>query len=404
MADMGAEPNPFDPVPFGSPFVIGNEIDYIAAALRQANLAGDHAFTELCHTWLEQNLGTHRAFLTHSCTAALEMCALLLNAGPGDEVIMPSYTFVSTANAFVLRGAVPVFIDIRDDTLTIDDGLIEQAITPRTKAIVPVHYAGVPCAMDVILAIARDRRLAVVEDAAQAFGSTFDGRALGTLGDLGCMSFHETKNVISGEGGALFVNEPSFAERAETIRNKGTDRGKFYRGETDNYTWVDIGSSFLPGEVVAAFLYAQLQQADHINASRRATVARYEQLLCGLADAGRIAFPGVSLSDAGNGHVFYFLTRSPQERTSLLTHLRGAGISAVFHYVPLHSSPAGRRYGHVGSSMAVTDSVAGRLIRLPTYHGLSEGDQERVIDAVWDFYRPRPRAHARTLPLSGQQR
>jgi dTDP-4-amino-4,6-dideoxygalactose transaminase len=377
---------PQDVVPFGRPFIIGKELHYISQAVLQGSLAGDHHFTKQCNAWLEQNLGTHKALLTHSCTAALEMAAILIDTQPGDEVIMPSYTFVSTANAFVLRGGTPVFVDVRRDTLNLDEKLLKAAITPRTRAIVPVHYAGVSCDMDAILAIAAEHGLAVIEDAAQAFGSTHGGKALGTLGALGCMSFHETKNVISGEGGALFVNDPALARRAEIIREKGTNRSEFFRGQVDKYTWVEMGSSFLPGELVAAFLAAQLENSEEVNANRRAIVARYEQLMTDLLATGRIEGPGVRLSEEANGHMYYFFADSLDDRSALLHELRSAGVGAVFHYVPLHSSPAGERYGRVGSSMAVTDSIADRLVRLPVFYGLSESDQERLVDVIYDFY------------------
>lgn len=376
-----------DVIPFGRPFVAGKELYYIAKAVEQGALAGDQAFTKLCHRWLENRIGCWRALLTHSCTAALEMAAILTDVKPGDEVIMPSYTFVSTANAFVLRGATPVFVDIRPDTLNLDEKLVAAAVTDRTRAIVPVHYAGVPCEMDVLTDIANQHKLWLIEDAAQALQSKWKTRPLGSIGHLGCLSFHETKNVISGEGGALLINDPDLIERAEIIREKGTNRSQFFRGMVDKYTWVDVGSSYLPGELIAAFLYAQLEHADEITAQRRATVARYEQLLEPLQQAGHIDLPAISLHEEGNGHMFYFLAKNLEQRTALLKHLRESGASAVFHYVPLHSSPAGRQYGRVGSDLSVTDSIADRLVRLPLYHGMTEAEQDRVAQVVFDFYR-----------------
>ncbi|WP_175692847.1 dTDP-4-amino-4,6-dideoxygalactose transaminase [Burkholderia ambifaria] len=383
---MFAPPN-LDRIPFGRPFIVGKELYYIAKAVEQGGLAGDQAFTKLCHQWLETRIGCHRALLTHSCTAALEMAAILTDVGPGDEVIMPSYTFVSTANAFALRGATPVFVDIRPDTLNLDEKLVAAAITERTRAIVPVHYAGVSCDMDTIAHLADDYRLWVVEDAAQAIQSTWKGKPLGSLGHLACLSFHETKNVIAGEGGALLVNDARLVERAEIIREKGTNRSQFFRGQVDKYTWVDLGSSYLPGELIAAFLYAQFEHADVITAQRRATVKRYEEALRPLHDAGHLTLPAMPLSEAGNGHLFYFLARDLGERTALLERIRAAGVFAVFHYVPLHSSPAGRRYGRCGSGMQVTDDVADRLVRLPLYHAMSDAEQDRVLQVVSDFYR-----------------
>lgn len=382
------DPPNLEDIPFGRPFIVGKELYFIAKAVEQGGLAGDKAFTKLCHNWLESRLGCTRALLTHSCTAALEMAAILTEVGPGDEVIMPSYTFVSTANAFVLRGATPVFVDVRRDTLNLDEKLVAAAITDRTRAIVPVHYAGVPCEMDVLAQLATDRKLWLIEDAAQALQSNWNGKALGSIGHMGCLSFHETKNIISGEGGALLINDERLVERAEIIREKGTNRSQFFRGQTDKYTWVDIGSSYLPGELIAAFLYAQLEHAELITAQRRATVSRYQLQMQALAATGRIELPTISLSEQGNGHMFYFLAQDLKQRTDLLQHLHNAGVGAVFHYVPLHSSPAGKRYGRAGSAMLVTDFIADRLVRLPLYHGMTQAEQDRVLDVVFDFYRP----------------
>jgi dTDP-4-amino-4,6-dideoxygalactose transaminase len=374
-------------IPFNKPFTIGAELDYITDAVKRGHLSGDGHYTKLCHRWLEDRLGAARALLTHSCTAALEMAAILCDIRPGDEVIMPSYTFVSTANAFVLRGGVPVFVDIRRDTLNLDESLIEAAITPRTKAIVPVHYAGVACEMDTIMAIARRHRLQVVEDAAQAVLSGYKGRRPGAIGDLGCLSFHETKNVISGEGGALLVNNPALVERAEIIREKGTNRSQFFRGEVDKYTWVDIGSSFLPSELVGAFLWAQLEQAEVVIAKRRHICAIYREALQDLADQGRLTLPRVEPEGVtGNGHMFYLFTRSAAERAPLLAHLKAAGAYAVFHYVPLHASPAGRRYGRSAGALAVTEDLAERLVRLPLYYSLGDDEARQVAAAVRRFY------------------
>jgi dTDP-4-amino-4,6-dideoxygalactose transaminase len=383
---MFGTPN-LDSIPFGRPFVVGKELYYIAKAVEHGGLAGDQVFTKLCHRWLEERLGSQRALLTHSCTAALEMAAILTDVKPGDEVIMPSYTFVSTANAFVLRGATPVFVDIRPDTLNLDERLVAAAITERTRAIVPVHYAGVSCDMDTLGQLAEDRNLWIVEDAAQALQSTWKGKSLGSIGHLGCLSFHETKNVISGEGGALLINDPRLIERAEIIREKGTNRSQFFRGMVDKYTWVDIGSSYLPGELIAAFLYAQLEHADAITAQRRATVKRYQELLQPLERTGHIELPAVPLSERGNGHMFYFFARDLTQRTELLRQIRKVGVNAVFHYVPLHSSPAGRQFGRCGSDLGVTDHVADRLVRLPLYHDMSEAEQDRILSVVFDFYR-----------------
>ncbi len=373
-------------IPFGKPFVAGKELFYIAQAVVDGHLSGDGLFTERCHKWFAQRLGCKSALLTHSCTAALEMAAMLCDLEPGDEVILPSFTFVSTANAFVLRGAVPVFVDIRPDTLNINEALIEQAITPKTKAIVPVHYAGVTCDMNAIMAIAQHHDLAVIEDAAQALLSTDRGRALGTIGHLGCLSFHETKNVICGEGGALLINDPRYIERAEIIREKGTNRSQFFRGEIDKYTWVDIGSSYLPGELVGAFLYGQLEHADAITAVRRRICQRYRELLRPLQERDLVRLPQEDIERASNGHMFYIITQSLEQRTALLQHLKIRNIYAVFHYVPLHSSPAGLRYGRVSGEMTTTDYISDRLLRLPIYYEMCDEDIERVIGAVESFF------------------
>jgi len=367
------------PIPFNWPYLTGKEVRYIEEAHATGQLAGDGPFTKRCHAWLEERSGCRKALLTHSCTAALEMAALLLDLEPGDEVIMPSFTFVSTANAFALRGAVPVFVDIRDDTLNLDERLIEAAITPRTRAIVPVHYAGVACDMDAILAIAARHRLKVVEDAAQGVMATYKGRALGSIGDLGALSFHETKNLISGEGGALLVNDPGMAQRAEIIREKGTDRSRFARGEVDKYTWQDLGSSFLPGELVAAFLWGQLGEAETITQRRMACWNRYQELLAPLEGKGILRRPIVPAGCVHSAHLYYVLLGPEVDRHAILEELRRHGVGAVFHYVPLHSSPAGRRFARAHGSLDVTQSVARRLIRLPLWVGLTPSQQERVV-------------------------
>jgi dTDP-4-amino-4,6-dideoxygalactose transaminase len=378
-------------IPFNKPFTIGGELENIAAAVREGHLAGDGRFTRQCHEWLERRLGARRALLTHSCTAALEMAAILCDLKPGDEVIMPSFTFVSTANAFVLRGAVPVFVDVRRDTFNLDERLVEAAVTPRTRAIVPVHYAGVACEMDALMALARKRGLLMVEDAAQGMLAEYKGRKLGAIGHLGCLSFHETKNVISGEGGALLVNDERLIARAEVIREKGTNRAQFFRGEVDKYSWVDIGSSYLPSELVGAFLWAQLEQAESINAKRVRLCAAYRQGLEPLAARGAFALPqreppGVT----GNGHMFYILLKDLATRSQLIAHLKARGIHSVFHYVPLHSAPAGRKFGRAAGSMAVTDDVSERLLRLPLYFELTESEVAGIVAAIAEFFDGRP--------------
>jgi len=359
-------------IPFNRPFMTGQEQAYIAQAHALGHLSGDGEFTRRCHAWLENRTGADKALLTHSCTAALEMAALLLDLKPGDEVIMPSFTFVSTANAFVLRGAVPVFVDIRADTLNIDESLIEAAITPRTRAICVVHYAGVACEMDEIMSIAGRHGLAVVEDAAQGIMSTYKGRALGAIGALGALSFHETKNIISGEGGALLVNDPTLVERAEIIREKGTNRSKFFRGQVDKYTWVEVGSSYLPSEILAAFLAAQLDEADPITSRRLALWNRYHAWAAAHEADGRLRRPIVPDHCTHNAHMYYLLLRDLDDRTRFISRLKQEGIGAVFHYIPLHSSPAGLRHGRAAGELPVTDSVSDRLVRMPLWIGLEE--------------------------------
>ena len=369
------------PIPFNRPAIVGGEFDNMCAAVTAGHLSGDGAFTKRCHSWLEARTGARKALLTHSCTAALEMAAILADVGPGDEVIMPSYTFVSTANAFVLRGAVPVFVDVTADTLNLDVAQVESAITARTRAIVPVHYAGVGCEMDEIVGIANRRGLIVIEDAAQGLMSEYRGRPLGGIGHLAAVSFHETKNVISGEGGALLVNDERFAARAEVIREKGTNRASFFRGEVDKYTWVDVGSSFLPSDMIAAFLHAQLEEADSLTRRRLAIWRRYHDAFADLEADGVVRRPIVPAHCRHNAHMYYLLLPTAELRATVLADLKRRGIGAIFHYVPLHSSPAGRRYGRAHGALAVTTDVSERLVRLPLWLGV-EDEQHDVVDAV----------------------
>ena len=375
-------------IPFNKPYLTGREFAYIQEAVQAAQLAGNGRFTRLCHAWLERELGAPRVLLTQSCTAALEMAALLADIQPGDEVILPSFTFVSTANAFVLRGGTPVFVDIRPDTLNIDERLIEAAITPRTKAIVAVHYAGVACEMEAILDIARRHALLVVEDAAQALGSTWHGRPLGTFGQLGALSFHETKNVIAGEGGALIINDRRLIERAEILWEKGTNRTRFFRGEISKYTWVDLGSSYLPSEVTAAFLYAQLEHAADITAGRRALWRMYDDQCAAVPFVQRPVVPDGCVH---NAHLFYVLLPAGVDRSEVLATLNARGVNAVFHYVPLHSAPAGLRFGRTGSAMTVTDDRSSRLIRLPLWLGMTPAHVATVVGVLQDVLTLQPR-------------
>lgn len=369
-------------IPFNKPYMTGRELDYIAQAHAAGHLSGDGPFTKRCHAWLEQATGARRALLTHSCTAALEMAAILLDLRPGDEVIMPSFTFVSTANAFVLRGAVPVFVDIRPDTLNIDETLIEQAITPQTRAICVVHYAGIACEMDAIMAIASRHGLRVIEDAAQGIFSTYKGRPLGSIGDLAALSFHETKNVISGEGGALLINDPALAERAEIIREKGTNRSKFFRGQVDKYTWVDIGSSYLPSELIAAFLMAQLEDAEGITSRRLSIWNRYHTWAAAHEARGLLRRPFIPADCTHNAHMYYLLLRGLSERTRFIEHMKAAGVGVVFHYIPLHTSPAGQRYCRAAeAALPRTDHTSDCLVRMPLWLGL-EDHMDVVLDAA----------------------
>jgi dTDP-4-amino-4,6-dideoxygalactose transaminase len=359
-------------IPFNKPYMTGKELSNIAQAHASGHLAGDGAFTKKCSAWLEQRIGSRKALLTHSCTAALEMAAILADIQPGDEVIMPSYTFVSTSNAFALRGAIPVFVDIRADTLNIDETKIEAAITPRTRAIVPVHYAGVSCEMDTIMAIAERHGLLVIEDAAQGIMSTYKGRPLGSIGHMGALSFHETKNIISGEGGALLINDERFVARAEIIREKGTNRSQFFRGQVDKYTWVDIGSSFLPGEIVAAFLWAQLEEATQINQRRLDIWDTYDASFAALEAAGKIRRPTVPDNCVHNAHMYYLIFPDLQARTAVIDRLKANGVQTVFHYIPLHSSPHGKELGRAVGDMSNTDHTGACLLRLPMWLGLEE--------------------------------
>ena len=372
-------------IPFNKPFIAGRELYYIAQAVTFGKLAGDGAFTQKCCRLLEERFRIPNVLLTPSCTAALEMAAMLCDVGSGDEVIMPSYTFVSTANAFARLGATPVFVDCRPDTLNIDESLIEQSITPRTKAIAPVHYAGVSCEMDCILTIAKKYGLRVVEDAAQGVNGFYNGRALGSLGDLGTYSFHETKNFSCGEGGAICVNDPELLERAEIIRDKGTNRRQFFRGQVDKYTWVDIGSSYVPSEVTSAFLYGQLEQMDDITARRRDLHRSYRSRLKPLEVEGLLRLPRIPEDCDSNFHLFYIVLPDAETRDSLMSHLKSRGILAVFHYVPLHMSPMGLKLGYCPGALPVTENMASRLLRLPMYYDLTEDEQTRVVDCIADF-------------------
>lgn len=371
---------------FNVPPYVGKETEYMKAAIDSHKICGDGEFTKRCNAWIEEHTGTAKALLTTSGTQALEMAALLSDIQPGDEVILPSYTFVSTANAFVLRGAKLVFVDIRPDTMNIDEKLIEDAITDKTRAIVPVHYAGVGCEMDTIMDIAKRHNLVVVEDAAQGVNAFYKGRALGSIGDYGCFSFHETKNYSMGEGGAVLINRPEQIEDAEIIREKGTDRSRFFRGQVDKYTWVNIGSSFLPSDINAAYLMAQLEMADEINENRLQSWTRYNEGLQDLAQEGVIELPYIPEECAHNAHMFYIKTKDMEERKALISYLKERDIAAVFHYVPLHSAPAGLRFGRFHGEDRYTTKESERLLRLPMYYNLSESDQQKVIDAVHGFY------------------
>ena len=374
-------------IPFNKSYFWDKQIDYIKEAVFNNKVSGDGKFTKLCSAWIEENTGTQKALLTTSCSTALEMAALLLDIKPGDEVIMPSFTFVSTANAFVMRGAQIVFVDIRPDTQNIDEKLIEDAITDKTKAIVPVHYAGVGCEMDEILKIARAHDLKIVEDAAQGVMASYKGRALGSIGDMGCFSFHETKNYSMGEGGAVLINDPEYIEMAEIVREKGTDRSRFLRGQVDKYSWVEKGSSYLPSDMNAAFLLPQLEIADEINENRLASWRHYYESLKPLQEREIIELPYIPEECSHNAHMFYIKVRDIEERTRLIAHLRENEVSAVFHYVPLHSAKAGQKYGRFHGEDRFTTRESERLLRLPMYYGLKPEEVEHVAEAIIGFYR-----------------
>lgn len=374
-------------IPFNKPPFSGLEENCIKQALKGTKLSGDGPFSQKCQNWFEANLPAKKVLLTPSCTAALEMAALLIDIEPGDEVIMPSYTFVSTANAFVLRGAKIVFVDIRPDTMNIDENLIEAAITDKTRAIVPVHYAGVGCEMNTIMAIANRHKLYVIEDAAQGMMSHYKGQALGTIGHIGTFSFHETKNYTSGgEGGLIIINDEKFAERAEIIREKGTNRSQFFRGMVDKYQWVDVGSSHLPSELQAAYLWGQLESAQEINESRLSAWDFYDKKLRPLADQGRIELASIPSGCTHNAHMFHLKTSGLEERTSLLQHFKQREILAVFHYVPLHTAKAGRDYGRFHGVDRFTTNESERLVRLPMWFGIDAETQQKVVDAIFEFY------------------
>lgn len=375
-----------DLINFNVPPFTGKEMDYIKIAVENQKICGDGEFTLKCNEWIEKKTGTEKCLLTTSCTHATELAALLADIQPGDEVIMPSYTFVSTADAFVLRGAVPVFVDIRPDTMNIDETLIEAAITEKTKAIVPVHYAGVACEMDTIMDIAKRHNLVVIEDAAQAIMSTYKGKALGTFGDFGCFSFHETKNYSMGEGGALLIRDAKYVEEAEIIREKGTNRSKYYRGQIDKYTWVNYGSSYLPSDMNAAYLYAQLEMADEINEARLACWNRYYENLRGLLEAGKIALPVIPKDCVHNAHMFYIKAADLEERTKLEEFLKANGVWAVFHYIPLHSAPAGLKFGRFFGEDKYTTKESERLLRLPMFYKLTLEQVDYICDKVKEFY------------------
>ena len=374
-------------IPFNRPAVVGRELDNIMQAVADRHLSGDGAFTRRCHEWLERETGTAKALLTHSCTGALEMAAMLAGLEPGDEVILPSFTFVSTANAVALRGAVPVFVDIRPDTLNLDESKVEEAITERTRAIIVVHYAGVACAMDEFEAIARRREILLIEDAAQGMLSTYKGRPLGAIGALGALSFHETKNVISGEGGALLVNDPRFIARAEIIREKGTNRSSFFRGQVDKYTWVDLGSSYLPSEIIAAFLFAQLEDARVLTEDRRRVWNRYHDAFAQLEREEKVRRPVVPAECEHNAHMYYLLLPDLAARTRFIARLKDRGVRALFHYVPLHDSPAGRKFGRAQGELRVTSDISDRLVRLPLWPGLDNNTADVVVECVHDELR-----------------
>jgi dTDP-4-amino-4,6-dideoxygalactose transaminase len=372
-------------IPFNKPYIAGKELFYIAQAVEYANLSGDGYFTDKCSQLMEDKFAAQKVFLTHSCTAALEMAAILCGIQPGDEVIMPSFTFVSTANAFALQGAKIKFVDIRPDTLNLDENKLEPLITDKTKVVVPVHYAGVSCEMNTIMEISRHNNLLVVEDAAQGVNSTYNGKYLGTIGHLGTYSFHETKNFISGEGGALIVNEPEFIQRAEIVRERGTNRSQFFRGEVDSYAWVDIGSSYLMSDLLAAFLYAQLENMGQITRQRNEIWDFYQKALIPLVNEGKLRLPYIPPCCESNSHLFYIILPTEESRDGLMQYLRKENIYAVFHYVPLHLSAVGLSMGYEEGQLPVTESLSGRLLRLPFYYELTRREQERIVDQIFKF-------------------
>jgi dTDP-4-amino-4,6-dideoxygalactose transaminase len=371
-------------IPFNRPQPVGNEFEYIQQAIENGHLSGNGAFTRQCQAWLKERIGCEKVLLTQSATAALEMSAILAGIQPGDEIIMPSFTFVSTANAFVLRGGIPVFVDIRPDTLNIDEGRIIEAITPKTRAIVPVHYAGVGCEMDPIMTLAENHGLFVIEDAAQGIESRYNGKPLGSFGAFAALSFHETKNVISGEGGALLLNKDAYLDRAEIIWEKGSNRARFFRGQVDKYTWVDLGASYLPSELTAAFLFAQLEKIDLIHERRLHIWRQYHQAFQGAESAGKVRRPVIPDHCHHNAHIYYLLLPDLESRTAFIDELKKKSIQAIFHYIPLHSSPAGIKWGRPCGDLSITNETSDRLVRLPLWIGMSEGEINQVISACLD--------------------
>lgn len=372
---------------FNVPVQAPKTLEYISDTFSEKHVSGDGKYTKLCHAWFNNKLKCKQSLLVHSGTAALELASVIADFQPGDEVIMPSYTFCSTANAFVLQGAVPVFVDIRPDTLNLDENKIEEAITSKTKAIVPVHYAGVACEMDTIMNIAKKHHLLVIEDAAQAFDSFYKGQPLGSIGDMGCFSFHETKNIMSGEGGLFVTNNPNFAERAEIIREKGTNRSKFFRGQVDKYTWVDKGSSYLPSDILAAYLYSVLEEADNIQQKRQKIWNTYHNAFSSLEKAGKIRLPIIPKECSNNAHMFYMLLPTLEDRTAFITHMKEHDVYTPFHYVPLHSSPAGQKYCRTHGQLHITDNVSQTLVRLPLFFDLTDQELNKIIESVLDFWK-----------------
>lgn len=371
---------------FNLPPYVGNELEYVKQAIDAHKICGDGQFTKKCNAWMEERFNAQKVLLTTSGTTALDMAMLLCEFQPGDEVILPSFTFSSTATAPVLTGAKLVFVDIRPDTMNIDETKIEQAITDKTRAIIAVHYAGVACEMDTIMAIAKKHNLMVIEDAAQGVMSTYKGKALGTIGDFGCYSFHETKNYSMGEGGALVINNTKYNERAEILREKGTNRAKFFRGQVDKYTWVDFGDSYLPSDMNAAYLWAQLEKADEINNDRLATWHYYNENLKCLEEAGKVVLPKIPEECAHNAHMYYIKCKSLDERTAFISHMKENGVYCVFHYVPLHSAPAGLKFGRFDGEDVYTTSESDKLVRLPMYYGITNEDKKKVVETALSFF------------------